>query len=132
MDFNLTLGLNAEKKEAVTNANTAIAYGSGGLAVYATPAMIGLMEGASLAAVDPRLPSGFATVGIKVEIEHLAATPLGMNITATAELIGIEGRKLIFTVNAHDDKEIIGTGRHERFIIDAAKFTSKTEQKKNV
>ncbi|WP_346354823.1 thioesterase family protein [Azotosporobacter soli] len=129
MEFSLSAGLTSEKKELVTTLNTAIAYGSGGLSVYATPAMIGLMEGAALSAVDPLLPSGFATVGTRVEINHLAATPIGMTVSANAELVAVEGRKLIFNVTAFDEKEKIGEGRHERFIIDCAKFSAKTTQK---
>lgn len=129
MDFNISPGLTAEKQEPVTTANTAIAYGSGGIAVYATPAMIGLMEGAALSAVDPLLPPGFATVGTKVEIAHLAATPLGMTVTATAKLTAVEGRKLTFEISASDDKDVIGSGRHERFIVDCSKFIAKTEEK---
>jgi predicted thioesterase len=106
-------------------------YGSGGIPVYATPAMVGLMEGACLMAVDPRLPEGMATVGIDLSIKHLAATPLGMTVRAEAELTGIEGKKLVFKVQAFDDKELIGTGTHQRFIIDMKKFLQKVEEKKD-
>ncbi len=129
MDFNISPGLSGEKKESVTTANTAVAYGSGGISVYATPAMIGLMEGAALSSVDPLLPPGFSTVGTKLEVDHLAATPLGMTVTATANLTAVEGRKLIFEVIACDEKDVIGKGRHERFIIDCNKFLAKTEEK---
>lgn len=130
MDFSVAPGLTAEKQETVTDANTAIAYGSGGIAVYATPAMIGLMEGAALAAVDPLLPEGFSTVGTNVTVDHLAATPLGLTVTASATLVAVEGRKLVFEVSATDGVDQIGRGRHERFIIDCAKFLAKTAQKK--
>ena len=130
MEYNLHTGLKAEKAEQVTQDNTAIKYGSGGVAVYATPAMIGLMEGTCLAAVDPHLPDGLATVGTSLNIKHTAATPVGMNVRACAELVEIEGKRLVFRVEAFDDKDKIGEGTHERFIIDLEKFIKKAEAKK--
>lgn len=130
MDFNLHTGMKAKKTEQVTSENTAVKYGSGGVSVYATPAMIGLMEGTCLAAVDPYLPEGMATVGTQLNIKHLAATPVGMNVWAEAELIEIAGKRLVFQVEAFDDKEKIGEGTHERYIIDLKKFLQKTESKK--
>jgi predicted thioesterase len=130
MDLKLTIGMKAAKTEKVTDDNTAMKYGSGGIKVYATPAMVGLMEGACLMAVDPLLPEGMATVGIDLSIKHLAATPVGMTVRAEAELTGIEGKKLVFKVQAFDDKELIGTGTHQRFIIDMKKFLQKVEEKK--
>ncbi len=131
MNLNLSIGMKAEKTEPVTNHNTAITYGSGGVAVYATPAMVGLMEGTCLAAVDPHLPEGMATVGIDLKIKHTAATPVGMTVRAVAELTEIDGKRLIFTVKAFDDKEQIGIGTHERYIIDVQKFLQKAEAKKD-
>ena len=129
MDFNLSIGMNAEKIEPVTNANTAIKFGSGAVAVYATPAMVGLMEGACVAVVDPFLPEKMATVGIDLSIKHLAATPVGMTVRAVAELAEIDGKRLIFKVEAFDNKEQIGRGTHERYIIDTEKFLQKAEAK---
>lgn len=131
MNFNLSVGMKAEKTEPVTDNNTAIKYGSGGVAVYATPAMVGLMEGTCLAAVDPHLPAGMATVGIDLKIKHLAATPVGLTVRAVAELAEIDGKRLIFTVKAFDDNEQIGSGTHERYIIDVRKFLQKAEAKKS-
>ncbi len=131
MEYNLRIGMKAEKTELVTNDNTAMKYGSGGVAVYATPAMVGLMEGTCLAAVDPHLPEGMATVGTSLNIKHLAATPVGMRVRAAAELTEIAGKKLSFTVKAYDDKELIGEGTHERYIINLEKFLQKNEAKKN-
>lgn len=130
MDINLKPGIKAEKEELVTEKNTAIAYGSGGVAVYATPAMIGLMENAALSAVDPLLPEGLATVGTELNVKHLAATPLGMRVKATAELLQVEGKRLVFKVMALDEKEIIGEGTHERYIINLANFLAKTANKR--
>ncbi|MDU4959350.1 MAG: thioesterase family protein [Sporomusaceae bacterium] len=130
MEFNLRAGMTAQKQETVTDANTAIRYGSGSAAVYATPAMVGLMEGACLAAVDPHLPAGMSTVGIGLDIRHLAATPVGLNVRAEAELTAIAGKRLTFKVTAFDSKEKIGEGLHERYIIDAASFMEKAAKKK--
>lgn len=129
MEYNLQPGMTAEKSEQVTDNNTAIKYGSGGVAVYATPAMIGLMEGTCLAAVDPHLPEGMATVGTQLEVKHLAATPVGMTVKATATLTAVVGKKLTFTMEAFDDKEKIGEGTHQRYIIDLAKFLQKAAEK---
>ncbi len=129
MEFNLPTGLQAEKCEQVTTANTALSYGSGSIAVYATPAMIGLMEAAALAAVDSRLPAGMATVGIHAAVSHLAATPVGMKIRASAELIEVNGKKLSFRVEAFDEREKIGEGTHLRYIIHTEKFLQKAANK---
>jgi fluoroacetyl-CoA thioesterase len=130
MDLNISIGMTGEKQEIVTNDNTAIKYGSGSVAVYATPAMIGLMEGACVKAIDPHLPEGMSTVGIDLKVKHIAATPLGMTVRATAEVIEIDGKRLVFTVTAFDDKEQIGIGTHERYIINLQKFLQKAELKK--
>ena len=90
MEFDLKVGLTGEVKEMVTPDNTAKKYGSGSIDVYATPAMIGLMEKASLSSVDALLPEGFSTVGIKLDVKHLAATPIGMEVTAKAQLIEVD------------------------------------------
>jgi fluoroacetyl-CoA thioesterase len=129
MEFNLHVGMKAEKTESVTNDNTAVKYGSGGVAVYATPAMVGLIEGACLKAVDPSLPDGFATVGTELNIKHTAATPVGMTVRAVAELVAIAGKRLTFKVEAFDDAGPVGAGTHERFIIDLKKFIERAEAK---
>lgn len=130
MEITLQLGMKSEKSEQVTANNTAIRYGSGGVAVYATPAMIGLMEGTCLAAVDPHLPAGLATVGTQINVSHLAATPVGMMVRARAELTEIAGKKLSFRIEAYDEKEKIGEGTHQRYIIDINKFLQRAESKK--
>jgi len=100
MDYNLSVGMKAEKMDIVTRNNTAVHFGSGSVAVYATPAMVALMETASVAAVDPFLPEPMATVGIDLNIKHLAATPVGMTVRAVAELTEVDGKRLIFKVTA--------------------------------
>lgn len=131
MEFALKPGLIGEKTDTVRNDNLATSYGSGGAAVYATPAMVGLLENAALSGVDPLLPEGWCTVGTHLDVKHLAATPPGMTVRARAELLSVEGRKLIFKVEAFDEKEKIGEGTHERYIIELAKFLAKIESKKS-
>ncbi|MDF2564870.1 MAG: hypothetical protein K0Q53_1265 [Massilibacillus sp.] len=129
LELDLKLGIQGEKTEIVSESNTAIQYGSGNLPVYATPAMVGLMEGAAAASVEPKLLEGMSTVGISLTIQHLAATPLGMNVRAVSELIDVNGKKLRFNVTAFDEKEKIGEGTHERFIVSADKFLQKAQAK---
>ena len=129
MPAHLAIGMTGEKTELVTEENTALKFGSGSISVYATPAMVGLMEGACIRAIDPFLAEGTSTVGIDLKIRHTAATPVGMRVRAVAELTGMEGRRLLFAVKAFDDREQIGEGTHERFIISVEKFLSKAESK---
>lgn len=127
----LEIGLKGIETEIVNDKNTAEVYGSGDLPVYATPAMIGLMEYTASHSVAPHLPSEQTTVGTVVNVKHLAATPLGMKITCESELIEIDRRRLVFNVKAFDECGIIGEGTHERFIIDREKFMAKTNSKGN-
>lgn len=133
MEFNnfLKSGMKGEKTASVTEQNTAIAWGSGGLPVYATPAMIALMEGACVMAVDRALPQGFSTVGTSLEIKHTAATPLGITVHASGELIEVDGRGLLFRVEAFDEAGKIGEGFHRCFIIENEKFLKKAQAKSN-
>ncbi|MDQ0285371.1 putative thioesterase [Desulfofundulus luciae] len=125
----LKIGLRGKAVTRVTEENTALAYGSGGAKVFATPAMIGLMENAALSSVDPLLEPGQITVGIRVDVEHLAATPIGMEVVARSELVEIDGKRLVFRVEAHDEQELIGRGTHERFIVNQERFLSRTAAK---
>lgn len=130
MSFNLTVGITNEKSEMVSDNNTAIKYGSGSIAVYATPAMVGLMEGACLDAIEHLMPEGMSTVGISIDIRHSAATPVGMKVRAVAELVEIAGKRLVFRIEAFDEKEKIGEGIHQRYVVDVAKFLQKCNAKK--
>lgn len=121
----MLVGATATKSEIVTSANTAQAFGSGLVPVYATPAMIALMEGAAVLVTSKGLEPEEGTVGVRVDIEHIAATPLNKRITAKATLIRIEGRKLFFEIEAHDEDKLIGKGTHERAIINTEKFLAK-------
>ncbi|MBC7260922.1 MAG: thioesterase family protein [Chloroflexi bacterium] len=122
-------GLVGERELKVGVENTAKHLGSGNVSVLATPEMVRLMEGAAVRAVDHLLPEGYRTVGVRVDVRHLAATPLGMTVRARAELIEVDGRKLIFRVEAFDELEKIGEGIHERMIIDVSKFKQRVEAK---
>ena len=97
--------------------------------MYATPALVGLMEHAAVKAVDSQLPEGFATVGISMNIKHTSATPVGMDVTAKAVLTEQDRRKLTFKITACDAAGPVGEGIHERFIIEAAPFTEKANSK---
>ena len=131
MDFpDIKPGLCAEKTIMVTQDNAASSWGSGGMPVFATPAMIAFMEGAALSAVDPLLPAGWSTVGTELNVKHLSATPIGMKVTARAELLSVDRRVLNFKVEAFDDAGKIGEGTHGRFIIENKRFMAKVEGKK--
>ncbi|MDR1867159.1 MAG: thioesterase family protein [Treponema sp.] len=125
----VTIGMQGECSETVNEQNIARRYGSGGLEVYATPAMIALMEGAAVAAVESQLPEGFSTVGTVVNIKHIAPTSTGATVHAHATLTAIDGRRLIFHVDASDNNGIIGEGTHERFIVDNVKFVEKARNR---
>ncbi len=117
--------------ETVTEANTALSVGSGSLKVYATPAMLALMEKAACKALEPVLADGETTVGTLLNVKHLSATPVGMQVSATAELLEKDGRRYVFKVTASDECGVIGEGTHERFAVLSEKFTEKTYSKLN-
>ncbi len=122
-------GITCQKKITVTPEMTAAAMGSGALEVLATPSMIALMEGTAQEAVQRLLEDGQGTVGTRIDVRHLAATPVGMEVTCTAEVTEVDRRRIVFTVKAQDEKEVIGEGTHERFVIDNEKFFAKCRQK---
>ncbi len=126
----ITPGLTGELSITVSETQTARHLGSGGIRVFATPAMIALMEGAAVAAIDHLLPEGQASVGVMVNIRHLAATPLGHQVRARAEVTGVEGRQVSFKIEAWDEKELIGEGTHTRFVIDLARYMQRLESKR--
>ena len=125
----LTPGLSADLEHTVTDADIASRWGSGGLPVFSTPALVGLMESAAVAALTGHMPPGQTTVGGHIDVRHLAATPVGMQVRAKAKLTAIEGRKLVFKVQAWDEVELIGEADHNRFVIDEAKFMAKVAMK---
>lgn len=125
----LEIGMTLTNEITVTKDVTALALGSGDLDVYATPSMISLMELTARCAVGDALDDGMTTVGTLVNVSHVAATPVGMKVTCKATLTEVDGRRLVFNVEANDEKGLIGQGIHERFIVDSAKFQSKTDAK---
>lgn len=129
MDIELKLNSTAEVSEKVTENNTAIKFASGTAPVYATPALVGLMENASVQAIASQLPEGIGTVGISMNIKHVSATPIGMTVRAKAVLTEQDRRKLTFKVEAFDDAGIVGEAVHERFIIESAPFLQKAQSK---
>lgn len=122
-------GSKGEKSATVTPELTARHIGSGGLDVYATPAMIALMEAAAVTVLDPLLPEGQGSVGVALDVKHLAATPLGLMVRAEAEVTAVDGKRVTFTVRAWDDRELIGEGTHTRYIIDTARFMERVSAK---
>jgi fluoroacetyl-CoA thioesterase len=127
----LKTGIRGRQETMVTEANSAKALGSGLLEVFATPAMIALVEETCWKSVQPCLEEGSGTVGTKVDIAHIASTPVGLKVWCESELTEVDRRRLVFTVNIFDEKGKIGEGTHERFIINNEKFFNKAQAKKN-
>jgi len=125
----IEVGLKGEARQAVTPDQTAEAFGSGLVPVYATPAMVALMEKAAVVALAGHLAPGDTTVGTKLEIVHLAATPLDDEVRAEAELVAVDGRRLSFALAAWDSTRKIGEGRHERMIVARDRFLESVGRK---
>ena len=122
-------GLAGSSELLVAVEHTAPSIGSGLVPVLATPVMINVIEAAALAAVEHLLPAGHQSLGIHLDVRHFAATPIGMRVRATAELVGIDGRTLTFRVEARDDKEPIGDGSHQRVVVNVARFDARVQKK---
>ena len=122
-------GLTGTAELVVGPEHTAPFVGSGRIAVLATPVMINLIEAAALAAVEHLLPAGHQSLGIQLDIGHTAATPIGLRVTATAEVSGIEGRNISFRVAARDEFEPIGGGTHRRVVVSVARFDERVQLK---
>lgn len=125
MENNLIEGLVHSMEITVDRNQTASYYGSGSLDVFATPAMIALMENTAKDCVQPGLPEGYSTVGIEINIKHIKATPMGMKVSAQALLEKIDRNRLYFKVEAYDEKGKIGEGTHIRYIVNAEEFMKK-------
>jgi predicted thioesterase len=123
-------GLSGAARMMVGTSDTAPRVGSGHISVLATPRMIGLMEEAALAAVERLLPEGRQSLGTRMDVSHLAATPIGMTVEAIAEVVAVEGRRLTFAVRATDEMELVGEGRHERVVVTAATFQARIDEKR--
>ena len=132
MDYTskIAVGMTHEAVDTVTDANTAVTVGSGSLAVYATPAMAALMERAAAELCQQECPDGWTTVGTEIAIQHKAATPVGLDVRAVAEVTAVDGRAVTLKVTAYDTREEIGAGTHTRFAVAVQKFMEKAEGKK--
>jgi fluoroacetyl-CoA thioesterase len=126
----LQVGRSYQIELLVTPELTADRFGNTGVEVFATPALIALLEAAAIQCVAPTLTAERGTVGTRVDVQHLAATPVGLKVTARAELVEIDGRRLVFNVEAHDERELIAKGIHERFIVNSMpKFLARAMEK---
>ena len=122
-------GIKGRKSVTVKESNTAAAVGSGTLQVFATPAMIALIEATASESVASSLEQGTSTVGTRLDVAHTAATPVGMEVVCETELVEVDRRRLVFNVVVRDDVGEVGSGTHERFVVDDSKFMSKAQSK---
>lgn len=125
----IAVGATGTKTITVGDEHTAPFVGSGRVRVLATPVMINLFEAAALAAIEHLLPDGHQSLGTHLNITHIAATPVGMRVTATAEVTAVEGRVVKFSVSARDERDLIGEGVHERVVVNVAKFDLRVQEK---
>ena len=125
MEYNALKGLHNSVTLVVEHKDTAAVYGSGALEVFATPAMIALMEKTCLESVADKIGEGNTTVGIAVNIKHLKASPVGSTIRCEAEIVEVDRRRLVFEVKCFEGETLVGEGTHERFVVDSQKFMSK-------
>ena len=125
----LHAGLKGEATLVVGDEHTAPRVGSGQIHVLATPVMINLFEAAALAAVEALLPEGYQSLGTVLNVRHIAATPVGMRVTAVAEVTAVEGRTVHFRLEARDERDLIGDGVHQRVVVNVAKFDQRVQEK---
>ena len=125
----LTPGLEGHAELVVGEEHTAPRIGSGRVRVLATPVMINLMEAAALDACENLIPAGHQSLGTRLDVRHVAATPVGMRVRATARLLSVDGRKLEFQVEARDEKDLIGDGSHQRLVVNVARFDQRVQAK---
>src|SRR5215475_7276000 len=122
-------GLEGHAELVVAEQHTAPRIGSGRVHVLGTPVMINLMEAAALDACENLIPEGHQSLGTRLDVRHIAATPVGMRVRATARLVSVEGRTLEFRVEAHDERDLIGDGSHTRLIVNVARFDQRVQAK---
>ena len=125
----ITVGMKGEASTLVEREDTAAEVGSGSLLVYATPCMAALMEGAACEAIESGLAEGETTVGIELNLKHIAATPVGMEVRAEAEVTAVEGKIITFSITAYDEAGEIGNATHKRALVNAQRFLDKTYAK---
>jgi predicted thioesterase len=126
----IAIGLVGEARRVVDASMLASALGSGNLEVFATPAMVALMEGAACQALEGHLGPGQTSVGVRLDVAHLAPTPPGVEVRARAELVEVDGRRLVFRVEAFDAQERIGEGTHERALVDPQRLLARANAKR--
>jgi fluoroacetyl-CoA thioesterase len=129
LELNLPAGLTGTAELVVGEQHTAPRIGSGRIRVLATPVMINLIEAASLAAVEQSLPENHQSLGTHLDVTHVAATPVGMRVRATAEVVKVEGRTIWFKVRCDDERELIGEGTHERVVVNVERFDKRVQDK---
>jgi predicted thioesterase len=129
LTLHLPAGLSGSAELVVGEQHTAPRVGSGRIRVLATPVMINLIEAAALAAVEQSLPEEHQSLGTHLDITHIAATPVGMRVRATAEVLRVEGRTIYFRVKAEDEREVIGEGTHERVVVNVQRFDQRVQAK---
>ncbi len=131
MSFSLDIvvGTTGTATLVVADEHTAPSVGSGAIHVLATPVMINLFEAAALAACEALLPAGHQSLGTKLNVSHVAATPVGMRVNATAIVTSVEGRNIYFHVSAHDEHDLIGEGTHERVVVNVERFDKRVQEK---
>jgi fluoroacetyl-CoA thioesterase len=125
----ISAGLSGQAQIVVGPEHTAPFVGSGRIAVLATPVMINVIEAAALAAVEHLLPAGHQSLGIHLDVSHVAATPVGLQVTAMAEVVRVEGRTITFRVEVRDNVELIGGGTHQRVVVSVARFDERVQRK---
>ena len=128
-DGALRAGLTGTAELVVGEAHTAAGIGSGRIRVLGTPVMINLMEAAALDAVERFLPEGHQSLGIELEVSHVAATPVGMRVRATATVTGIEGNRIDFHIEANDEVDLIGKAVHKRIVVNVERFDKRVQKK---
>lgn len=128
--MSIEIGLKGRAETIVNDTNTAAAMGSGLVPVFATPAMVALMEQAAASSLLPYLEEGQGTVGIHLDVSHESATPIGLRVWAESEVTSIDGKQISFTVSAYDEAGLIGRGTHKRACITVDRFLTRAEQKK--
>jgi fluoroacetyl-CoA thioesterase len=125
----ITTGLTGTAQLLVGPEHTASFVGSGRIPVLATPVMINVIEAAALNAAEHLLPAGHQSLGIHLDVSHVAATPVGLLVTATATVLRVQGRTITFQVEAHDEVEVIGSGTHQRVVVSVARFDERIQRK---
>ena len=129
LELNLPAGLSGTAEMVVGEQHTAPRVGSGRIRVLATPVMINLIEAAALAAIEGSLPENHQSLGTRLDISHTAATPVGMRVRASAEVVRVEGRTVHLVVKAEDERELIGQGTHERVVVNVERFDERVQKK---